>query len=67
MEVVRGRLEVAESSGLRIREADLQGHLGEDSQRDRSDQSDRLAGDYQLGEALNLLKALNVISQRTPQ
>ncbi|MBN8412837.1 MULTISPECIES: S41 family peptidase [Halomonas] len=67
VEVVRGRLEVAESSGLRIREADLQGHLGEDSQRDRSDQSDRLAGDYQLGEALNLLKALNVISQRTPQ
>ncbi|WP_348827365.1 S41 family peptidase [Halomonas sp. RT37] len=64
VEVVRGRLEVADTSNLRIRESDLEGHLGDGGDRAGSSRSDRLDGDYQLGEALNLLKALNVISQR---
>ncbi|MCL7941413.1 S41 family peptidase [Halomonas sp. ATCH28] len=65
VEVIRGRLEVAEGSGLDVREADLEGHLGSrDEQRIRSEMSERLREDYQLGEALNLLKALNVLSQR---
>ncbi|MDX1465497.1 MAG: S41 family peptidase [Halomonas sp.] len=65
VEVIRGRLEIAEGNGLDVREADLQGHLGasEDPQ-ERSEMSQRLRDDYQLGEALNLLKALNVLSQR---
>jgi carboxyl-terminal processing protease len=65
VEVVRGRLEIAESSGLEIREADLRGHLeninGESMvQRAPGDP----VQDYQLGEALNLLKALNVLEPR---
>lgn len=65
VEVIRGRLEVAEGSGLDVRESDLEGHLrSEDEQRTRGEMSERLREDYQLGEALNLLKALNVLSQR---
>lgn len=65
VEVVRGRIEVAESSRLEVREADLQGHLeNRNGPRQRSEMSERLREDYQLGEALNLLKALNVLSQR---
>jgi carboxyl-terminal processing protease len=65
VEVIRGRLEVAESSGLDVRESDLEGHLGaSEDPRERSEVSQRLREDYQLGEALNLLKALNVLSQR---
>ena len=65
VEVIRGRLEIAEGNGLDVREADLQGHLGasEDPQ-ERSEMSQRLREDYQLGEALNLLKALDVLSRR---
>ncbi|WP_459866708.1 S41 family peptidase [Halomonas shantousis] len=67
VEVVRGHLEIADSMGLELREADLSGHLlneaGERSSEAR--QASPLAKqDYQLGEALNLLKALNVIKQR---
>lgn len=64
VEVVRGRLEVAESSGLRVRESDLAGHLGDEEEEASGASSARLAEDYQLGEALNLLKALNVIGAR---
>ena len=65
VEVIRGRLEVAEGNGLDVREADLQGHLGaSEDPREPSEMSQRLRDDYQLGEALNLLKALNVLSQR---
>ncbi|CAM3373416.1 S41 family peptidase [Halomonas lysinitropha] len=65
VEVIRGRLEVAEGSGLDVRESDLEGHLrSPDEQRTRSEMSERLREDYQLGEALNLLKALNVLSER---
>ena len=65
VEVVRGRIEVAESSRLEVREADLQGHLeNRNGPRLRDEMSERLREDYQLGEALNLLKALNVLSQR---
>ncbi|MFG6176281.1 S41 family peptidase [Halomonas sp. THAF12] len=65
VEVVRGRLEVAENTGLRVREADLEGHLAGNGESDeRGELSARLRDDYQLGEALNLLKALNVLSER---
>ncbi|RTR05615.1 S41 family peptidase [Halomonas nitroreducens] len=65
VEVVRGRLEVAKGTGLRVREADLEGHLaGDQDGAEAGTTSDRLRDDYQLGEALNLLKALNVLRQR---
>ncbi|WP_222433794.1 S41 family peptidase [Pistricoccus aurantiacus] len=65
VEVVRGRLEVAENSGLQLREADLQGHLeGNGAKRTGGSAAERLQEDYQLGEALNLLKALNVLGSR---
>lgn len=63
VEVVRGRLEVADTSRLRVRESDLEGHLG-DEEVDAPGADARLAEDYQLAEALNLLKALNVIGKR---
>ncbi|OUE40183.1 peptidase S41 [Billgrantia desiderata SP1] len=63
--VVRGRLEVTESS-RQLREADLEGHLRSRSEPRAMTQemSERLREDYQLGEALNLLKALNVLERR---
>ena len=64
VEVVRGRLEVAESR-RQIREADLEGHLqSQNTARERQAMSQRLRDDYQLSEALNLLKALNVVDRR---
>ena len=64
VEVVRGRLEVAESH-REVREADLEGHLGaQQAPRDRQEMAERLLDDYQLSEALNLLKALNVVDRR---
>ncbi|CAM3881477.1 S41 family peptidase [Vreelandella rituensis] len=64
VEVVRGRLEVAESR-REIRETDLEGHLRSlEAPRDRQEVAQRLRDDYQLGEALNLLKALNVVDRR---
>lgn len=63
VEVVRGRLEVAESR-REIREADLDGHLSaQQAPRDRQEMAERLLDDYQLSEALNLLKALNVVDR----
>ncbi|MGO2242716.1 MAG: S41 family peptidase [Halomonas sp.] len=64
VEVVRGRLEVDESR-REIREADLDGHLSaQQAPRDRQEMAERLLDDYQLSEALNLLKALNVVDRR---
>ncbi|MFW6346654.1 MAG: S41 family peptidase [Halomonas sp.] len=64
VQVVRGRVEVTEN-GRGMREADLEGHLGSrDAPRERAEQNERLREDYQLGEALNLLKALNVVNRR---
>ncbi|MDR5874431.1 S41 family peptidase [Halomonas sp. CUBES01] len=64
VDVVRGRLEVAESR-RETREADLEGHLSaQQAPRDREETSPRLRDDYQLSEALNLLKALNVVDRR---
>ncbi|WP_163557850.1 S41 family peptidase [Halomonas sp. NO4] len=64
--VVRGRLEVAEGPDIGVREADLEGHLrARDTPRESREMSERLREDYQLAEALNLLKALNVVGQRT--
>ncbi|MBW5800371.1 S41 family peptidase [Halomonas elongata] len=65
VEVVRGRLEVAQDNGLRVREADLEGHLsGNGKDAESGELNARLRDDYQLGEALNLLKALNVLDER---
>ena len=63
--MVRGRLEVAEGR-REIREADLDGHLSsqDDMPPERAAMSQRLRDDYQLSEALNLLKALNVVDRR---
>ncbi|MBA2777903.1 S41 family peptidase [Billgrantia kenyensis] len=62
--VERGRLEVTESS-RQLREADLEGHLRSRSEpRVSAAMAERLREDYQLGEALNLLKALNVLDRR---
>ncbi|MFI0473057.1 S41 family peptidase [Halomonas sp. HMF6819] len=65
VEVVRGRLEVAEGR-REIREIDLDGHLNnqDGGTSDRGEFSERLSDDYQLSEALNLLKALNVVDRR---
>ncbi|WP_447527288.1 S41 family peptidase [Vreelandella sp. TE19] len=65
VDVVRGRLEVAEGR-REIREIDLEGHLNNQAgaARERSGLSERLRDDYQLSEALNLLKALNVVDRR---
>lgn len=64
VEVVRGRVEVTET-GRQLREADLEGHLrSRDDPRQRQAMTERLREDYQLGEALNLLKALNVLDRR---
>ncbi|MCC5884585.1 MAG: S41 family peptidase [Halomonas sp.] len=63
--VVRGRLEVTESS-RQLREADLEGHLRSRSEprAGSEEMTERLREDYQLAEALNLLKALNVLERR---
>ncbi|MCW4150963.1 S41 family peptidase [Halomonas sp. 18H] len=64
VDVVRGRLEVAEGR-REIRESDLEGHLqSQQAPRDQEEVSQRLREDYQLSEALNLLKALNVVDRR---
>jgi carboxyl-terminal processing protease len=59
------RLEVTrpEPSRLRVRESDLRGHLdNEKEQNELSSTAEEDISDYQLGEALNLLKAI-VLSQ----
>lgn len=63
--VVRGRLEVEENSGLQLRESSLRGHLLNGDPAAASDNPDTpvAADDYQLSEALNLLKALNVVQR----
>ncbi|RKR07348.1 carboxyl-terminal processing protease [Kushneria sinocarnis] len=67
VDVQQGHLEIARSAGLRIRESDLSGHLqnARDRSRPESSQATPVAGsDYQLGEALNLLRGLNALHQR---
>ncbi|MEC8917892.1 MAG: S41 family peptidase [Pseudomonadota bacterium] len=63
--VVRGRLEVEENSGFQLRESSLRGHLlnGDADQVLDDPDTPVAADDYQLGEALNLLKALNVVQR----
>lgn len=65
VKVVRGRLEIADST-FELREADLEGHLDAPGGAGGADaaSSSRLRDDYQLSEALNLLKALNVVDRR---
>lgn len=65
VEVVRGQLKISQNNGVRgVREADLEGHLGNGKPSDQAKRSELLTKDYQVGEALNLLKALNVLGQR---
>ncbi|MGC3874085.1 S41 family peptidase [Halomonas sp. GXIMD04776] len=66
VEVVRGRLEVAEGNDFGIRESDLSGRLANPNggQEPSSSAGKEPVKDYQLGEALNLLKALNVLDRR---
>ncbi|GHB14524.1 S41 family peptidase [Salinicola rhizosphaerae] len=63
--VVRGRLEVEDDAGLQLRESNLRGHLlnGDPSEARQNPDTPIAADDYQLGEALNLLKALNVVKR----
>ncbi|SHE71177.1 carboxyl-terminal processing protease [Modicisalibacter ilicicola DSM 19980] len=68
VEVVRGRLEVAEGNDFGIRESDLSGRLANPNGNQESQASGSApVKDYQLGEALNLLKALNVLERRPSQ
>lgn len=65
VEVVRGRLEVAEGNDFGLSESDLAGRLANPNGRAPKDRaSSQPVLDYQLGEALNLLKALNVLERR---
>lgn len=64
IEVVRGHLELAKPNGLEIRESDLRGHLQNINGEQPPREENKPVQDYQLGEALNLLKALNVLKQR---
>ncbi|MCE3027859.1 S41 family peptidase [Salinicola sp. DM10] len=61
--VVRGRLEVDDTPGFQLRESDLRGHLqnASPSAQRNAPETPIAANDYQLSEALNLLKALNVV------
>ncbi|WP_282563373.1 S41 family peptidase [Halomonas dongshanensis] len=64
VEVVRGRLELAERR-WEVRESDLENHLrSQGPSRERASAAERLSEDYQLSEALNLLKALRVVDRR---
>jgi len=64
VEVVRGRLEIAEGNDFGLRESDLAGRLANPSGSAPQRDHDQPVQDYQLGEALNLLKALNVLERR---
>ena len=65
MQVVRGRLEVADGYAQQLRESELSGHLqGSGDSATAAETSPKVRDDYQLGEALNLLKALNVLGPR---
>jgi len=52
--------------GKMIKESDLQGHIKNNDknskQKELSKENDKLKNDYQLSEAINLLKGLNIIS-----
>ncbi|SDL54997.1 carboxyl-terminal processing protease [Modicisalibacter muralis] len=61
--VVRGRLEVAEGNDFGLRESDLAGRLANPNGTQEPRVSSDPLQDYQLGEALNLLKALNVLER----
>ncbi len=71
--VQRGQLTLEPKESWMVREADLEGHLRNAEASQQQGEAPRsspvAAQDYQLGEALNLLKGLNVIqraSQQTP-
>jgi hypothetical protein len=49
-----------------LKESDLKGHLENTDNKDKGNkeklQNEKLKNDYQLSEAINLLKGLNIIS-----
>ena len=69
VEVVRGRLERDTRRDFSVREADLEGRLdnanaASESASSKAPDSPVVAeSDYQLGEALNLLKGMNVLGR----
>jgi len=64
--VSRGKLLREQDSAFNVKEADLAGHLdnggGNEAQAATGGSDNEQDGDYQLNEALNLLKALNVLN-----
>ncbi|OHV09015.1 peptidase S41 [Kushneria phosphatilytica] len=67
VDVRQGHLEVAQGSDWQVRESDLSGHLQNAAgagQGEAAQDSPAAGSDYQLGEALNLLRGLNAIGQR---
>ncbi len=69
-DVIVEDLQVAKGAGKaqRIREADLAGHLDSDNDNDNGETAEKAttsaAVDYQLQEALNLLKGVNIVRDR---
>ena len=65
------RVEKVESNGMRIKEADLSGHLengnGKKSKQaeEKGEEESLASRDYTLNEALNLLKGLNILQSRS--
>ncbi|NLC09885.1 MAG: S41 family peptidase [Gammaproteobacteria bacterium] len=56
-----------EQQSITIKEADLVGHLNNDkspSTTDKKNTADAITDDYQLNQALNLLKGLNIIANK---
>jgi len=71
--VERATVTRAKTSSLRFQEKDLHKHLrngDEDESEDHveiTDHSDLASRDYQLNEALNVLRGLNILAVKTEQ
>jgi len=62
------RVEQGERVGNRTREADLKGHLSEESEEEKKASGkvvDAAGSDFQLREALNLLKGISIVNQNS--
>lgn len=60
------RVEQGDRTGSRTREADLAGHLSEETEDDKKASgkaNDAAGGDFQLREALNLLKGIAIVNK----
>ena len=59
--VVEQRIEsLSANNAQRVREADLPGHLENETQSSRTGRDDNISTDHQLSEALKLLKGINI-------